>query len=226
MCGSCCRNFRYLCAISKPFHAKAMSKPLYNLVSKDLLKEQLAQEQITRKTISFYQYAHIVDAHAFRDELYSLLDEQQVYGRVYVSDEGVNAQISVPNANVDKLRASLDTISFLRGIRLNMAREDDGKSFYKLKIKVKEKIVADGLDDSSFDVTDKGTHVDAETFNKLADDPNTVIVDMRNHYESEVGHFKGAITPDVETFREELPVVEDLLADQKDKNILLYWVGE
>jgi len=102
-------------------------------------------------------------------------------------------QISVPNANVDKLRASLDTISFLRGIRLNMAREDDGKSFYKLKIKVKEKIVADGLDDSSFDVTDKGTHVDAETFNKLADDPNTVIVDMRNHYESEVGHFKGAM---------------------------------
>jgi len=202
-----------------------MSKQLYNKVSKDLLKEKLAKEEVVRRTISFYQYAHIKQPNEFRDELYAKLDAIQVFGRIYVSDEGVNAQISVPEVNINSLRETLDTIDFLAGVRLNMAREDDGKSFYKLKIKVRQKIVADGLDDSTFDVTDRGTHVDAATFNQLADDPDTIIVDMRNHYESEVGHFQGAITPDVETFREELPVVEELLADKKDKNILLYCTG-
>ncbi len=47
---------------------------------------------------------------------------------------------------------------------------------------------------ASFDVTNTGIHVDAEEFNRLADDPNTIIIDMRNHYESEVGHFKGCRT--------------------------------
>jgi len=116
-------------------------------------------------------------------------------------------------------------IEFLDGVRLNIAIEDDGKSFYKLKIKIRNKIVADGLNDDTFDVTDGGTHVNAEKFNELADDPNTVIVDMRNHYESEVGHFEKAITPDVETFRESLPIIEDMLAEDRDKNIVMYCTG-
>lgn len=202
-----------------------MSNQLYNLVSKDLLKEQLANEAIERITVSFYQYAHIQDPHTFRDEFYQLLDKLGVFGRIYVSNEGINAQISTPKLRWEDFVTAIGTIGFLKDIRLNKAIEDNGKSFYKLKIKVREKIVADGLDDESFDVTNKGIHLDAKAFNKLADDPDTVIVDMRNHYESEVGHFKGAITPDVETFREELPVVEKILADKKDKNILLYCTG-
>jgi len=202
-----------------------MSKQLHNKVSKDLLKEQLAKDTTARITLSFYQYAHISEPHVFRDEFYKLLDEVGVYGRIYIATEGVNAQISLPEHNWEAFKTALETVDFLKGIRLNVAIEDDGKSFYKLKIKVRNKIVADGLDDDSFDVTDKGVHVDAESFNKLANDPETIIVDMRNHYESEVGHFEGAIVPDVETFREELPVVEELLKGKEDKNILLYCTG-
>ena len=57
------------------------------------------------------------------------------------------------------------------------------------------------------------------------EDPESITVDMRNYYESEVGHFENAICPDVETFREELPVVKDLLDSHKDKKILLYCTG-
>ena len=119
----------------------------------------------------------------------------------------------------------MDSVDFLKGIRLNIAIEDDGKSFIKLKIKVRNKIVADGLDDSSFDVTKKGIHLTADKFNEITEDPDTIVIDMRNHYESEVGKFKMALTPDVETFREALPVVEEMLADKKEKKIVMYCTG-
>ena len=200
-------------------------KALYNKVNKELLKQKLEQEGIERTTLSFYQYAHIANPQLFRDHFYLSLDEVGVLGRIYVSKEGVNGQISVPTHQLDAFREVMNSIEFLSGIRLNIAIDDDGKSFIKLKIKVRDKIVADGLDDSSFDVTKKGIHLTADKFNELTEDPNTIVVDMRNHYESEVGKFKMAITPDVETFREALPVVEELLDDKKEQNIVMYCTG-
>lgn len=198
---------------------------LHNKVDKRVLREQLQNSEEERTTISFYQYAHIKNPKDFRDDFYKGLAAIGVFGRIYVAKEGVNAQISIPTNRFEDFKNYLYSIPFLNGIRLNIAVDDDGKSFYKLIIKVRPKIVADGLDDDSFDVTDKGVHVNAEKFNELADNPDTIIVDMRNHYESEVGHFKNAITPEVETFREELPYVEEILEDKKDKNLLLYCTG-
>ena len=200
-------------------------KKLYNKIDSNLLKQQLLESDEKRITLSFYQYAHILNPPFFRDHFYTILDDVGVLGRIYISSEGVNAQVSVPENQFDTFKNTMNTIVFLQGIRLNIAVEDDGKSFYKLKIKIRNKIVADGLDDDTFDVTKNGIHLDAAGFNKLADDPNTVIVDMRNHYESEVGHFKNAITPDVETFRESLPIIEELLEEHKDKNIVMYCTG-
>ena len=200
-------------------------KGLYNKVDKKLLKEQLLSSNDQRITLSFYKYANIPNPSLFRDHFYSLLKEQAVFGRIYVSYEGVNGQISVPEENFESLKATLETIAFLKGVRLNIAVEDDGKSFYVLKIKVREKIVADGLNDKSFDVTNRGKHLSAKEFNDLAEKEDTIIVDMRNHYESEVGHFENAITPDVETFRECLVEVEKMLEDKKDKDIVMYCTG-
>lgn len=199
---------------------------LYNKIEGKVLKEQLASVlKLDRVTISFYKYHQLSDPNAFRNDLYILLDQLEVLGRIYVANEGINAQISVPIAHQDIFREKLYGISFLNGIRLNIAIDDNGKSFFKLKILVRKKIVADGLDDASFDVTNHGVHVNAIEFNQLSTDPNTVIVDMRNHYESEVGHFKNAICPDVDTFREELKVVEEIMTGQEDKNLLMYCTG-
>lgn len=198
---------------------------LYNRIEGRLLKEKMRSLPEKRVTISFYKYHHILDPQLFRDELYLGLDSLHILGRIYVAPEGINAQISVKEENIEEFRSYLYSIPFLDQIRLNIAIQDDGKSFFKLKILVRKKIVADGLDDSSFDVTNSGVHLNAKEFNALANDPNTVIVDMRNHYESEVGHFKNAICPDVDTFRQELQVAEDLMKDQKDKNLLMYCTG-
>ncbi len=198
---------------------------LHNKVNGRVLKEKMRATTEKRTTVSFYKYHPISDPTAFRNELYKNLHEQHVLGRVYIAREGVNAQISVLTESFEEFKNYLYSIPFLDGVRLNVAVQDDGKSFFKLKVLVRKKIVADGLDDDSFDVTNHGVHVNAEEFNRLAEDPDTVIVDMRNHYESEVGHFLNAIRPNVDTFREELRVVEDLMREQKDKNLLMYCTG-
>jgi UPF0176 protein len=149
-----------------------------------------------------------------------------VLGRIYIAHEGINAQLSLPAFKFKKFRTFLDEITFLKGVRLNIAVEQNDESFLKLTIKIKDKIVADGLDDSSFDVTQKGTHVNAKRFNELLAEEDTLCLDMRNHYESEIGHFKGALTPDVDTFRESLPHIDQILAEQKkDKKLLMYCTG-
>jgi len=198
---------------------------LHNRVNNRVLKEKLHSTPQDRITISFYKYHHISEPGEFRNELYMGLAAIDVMGRIYLAHEGINAQISIPKEKLDDFRSYLYSIPFLNGVRLNTAIDDNGKSFFKLKILVRKKIVADGLDDKSFDVTDSGVHVNAEEFNRLAENANTVIVDMRNHYESEVGHFKNAICPDVDTFREELVVVKEILNDQRDKNIVMYCTG-
>lgn len=198
---------------------------LHNLVDGKVLKEKMRQDQRPRRTISFYKYHQIADPAAFRNDLYITFSKLDVLGRVYVAHEGINAQISVPTENVDEFRKQLYSISFLDGARLNLAVEDNGKSFFKLKIQVRRKLVADGIDRADFDVTNSGRHLNASEFNQLADQPGTIIVDMRNHYESEVGHFRNAIRPDADTFRDELKIVNDLLADKKEDNIIMYCTG-
>lgn len=198
---------------------------LFNRVNREELKKRLEEEKIPRNTLSFYQYFAVDDAKSFRNEIFERFQNLDVLGRVYVASEGINAQISVPQKNFEALKELIYSYEPMDGIRLNVAIEDDGKSFFKLAVKVRNKIVADGLDDSSFDPSKRGKHLSAEEFNQLAEDPDTVIVDMRNHYESEIGHFKNAICPDVETFREALPKVEQILEDKRDKNIVMYCTG-
>jgi UPF0176 protein len=198
---------------------------LHNLVNNDELKERLLQSDEQRTTLSFYQYHHIEHPELFRDELYKRWRALRVYGRIYVSSEGINGQLSVPTRFFEAFKEDMYAIEWLNGVRLNIAVDDDGKSFYKLKIKVRNKIVADGLDDDAFDVTKRGKHLSAEEVNQLMESPDTVVVDMRNHYESEVGHFEGALCPDVETFREALPIVEEMLDSKKEVPIIMYCTG-
>ncbi|WP_349352346.1 MULTISPECIES: rhodanese-related sulfurtransferase [unclassified Flagellimonas] len=199
---------------------------LYNTLSAKEREALIEEAGKDRLTISFYKYARIGNPQILRNHLFLAWDQMEVLGRIYVAHEGINAQLSVPADNFNSFKDHLDSITFLENVRLNIAIEQDNKSFLKLKVKVRDKIVADGLNDDTFDVTNKGIHVGAEQFNQLIEDENTVLVDMRNHYESEIGHFKNAITPDVDTFRDSLDIIEkDLAAHKEDKNLVMYCTG-
>lgn len=198
---------------------------LHNRISQQELKKRLLQETEFRKTISFYRYFPLDDPRAFRDELYRRLNELNVFGRIYVAHEGINAQISVPETKFGDFRACLYSYEPLNGVRLNIAVDDDGKSFWVLKIKVRDKIVADGIEDPNFNMANRGKYVNPEEFNRLTNDPDTIVVDMRNHYEFEVGHFENAIEIPSDTFREQLPMAAEMLSDAREKNIIMYCTG-
>ncbi|HNB81287.1 MAG TPA: rhodanese-related sulfurtransferase [Chitinophagaceae bacterium] len=198
---------------------------LHNRISHAELKEKMLSESEPRTTISFYRYFRIDDPLQFRDNLYIKLNELKVFGRIYVAHEGINAQLSIPESLFEALKNYLDQIPGLENIRLNIAVDDDGKSFYVLKIKVREKIVADGLPDGLINLEQRGKYLDAASYNTLSSDPETIIVDMRNHYEYEVGHFERAIEIPSDTFREQLPMAAEMLEEHKEKNIIMYCTG-
>ena len=199
---------------------------LYNKHSVEERARIIDENSQERITLSFYKYFKLGNPNLFRDHLFIVWSKLDVLGRIYVAKEGINAQLSVPKENYNKFKESLKSLTPLNEIRLNLAIEQYSKSFLKLTIKVREKIVADGLDDKSFDVTKIGDHLNAEQFNQMLNDDNTVCIDMRNHYESEIGFFRRAIKPDVDTFRESLEVIDDQLEKNgKDKNYLTYCTG-
>jgi UPF0176 protein len=198
---------------------------LHNKYGKEELRKKLMDEPFRRITLSFYRYMNTGDVQEFRDAVYIKMQELNVFGRIYIAAEGINAQISVPEFNIEKLRSSIDAYPLLTDVPFKIAVEDDGKSFYKLIVRIKNKIVADGLSDHTFDVTNVGRHLSAKEFNDAMSDPSTIVIDMRNHYESEVGHFANAVCPDADTFRDALPKALDQVQGKEDHKIVLYCTG-
>lgn len=197
---------------------------LVNKYSREELQRRLEAEDFDRVTVSFYRYVRVADPQVFRDALYAHWDSWRCLGRVYVAPEGINAQMSVPQPHWEAFQADLQQRPELKDMPLKVAVEDDGQSFLKLVVKVRPKILSDGLDDGSYDVTNVGRHLDAAEWNRALEAGATV-VDIRNHYESEIGHFERALTPQAETFREELPEVLEMLKGRENEKILLYCTG-
>jgi len=199
-------------------------KNLFNKINRKDLKKALLNESFQRITVSFYKYFVIQKPNNFRDDLYEKLDRLKIFGRVYIASEGINAQINVPEGEWNKFINELNKIEDLKDVKLKKALQD-GKSFYKLTVKVKKELVAYNVSKDSYNMQKTGKHLTAEEYNKALDKPGTIIVDMRNYYESEIGKFQGAIIPNVETSKELLPKVKTLLEGNEEKEVLLYCTG-
>lgn len=198
---------------------------LHNRINGEELKRRLYEETEPRTTLSFYKYFPIQNPQEFRDYLYKHLRNLNVFGRIYLAKEGINAQVSVPQFHLESFKTFLFSINELNNVRLNTAVDDDGKSFWVLSVKVRDKIVADGITDPNFSMEKKGNYVDAVKMNELIRDENTIVIDMRNHYEYEVGHFENAMEIPSDTFRDQLPMTVDMMKGNEEKNIIMYCTG-
>ena len=198
---------------------------LHNRFSREDLLKIAKSNPIERKTFSFYRYTTLDNVQALRNQLYRAWDAMGVLGRIYLAREGINAQLAVPVDHVAEFKSHLDSISAFKNMRYNPGVEDNGHSFIKLTVKVKKQIVADGLGDFVLSQENQARHLTPLEFNQALEKPEVIVVDMRNQYESKVGHFENAILPDVDTFRDELPLVANLLAEKKEKKILIYCTG-
>ena len=202
-----------------------MLKPLlHNKLNRAEAEKILAVEKFNRLVISFYRYVEIENAKVLRDLLFEEWSKLNVLGRVYLASEGINAQVSIPEPLLSSFRDLVDSVALLKGVAFNFGVEKSKLSFYKLAIKVKKQIVADGLKEVDFDLNNAGKKLSALDWNKKMDD-GAIVIDMRNHYESEVGHFNGAVLPQSVTFKEELPMVVDLLKGNEDDTVMLYCTG-
>ena len=163
-------------------------KKLYNQKSKDLLVKKLESEDFNRTTCSFYKYVTIVDPITFRDKIYEEFDNLEILGRVYIAEEGMNAQISVPDKNWGLFLKLISSIKLLYDVDIKTAI-NDGISFYKLIVKVKKEIVAYNIPKNKFNMDVVGEHLNTKQFNEAMENSNTTVIDMRNIYESEVVSF-------------------------------------
>ena len=197
---------------------------LFNKIDKEELKLALSNETFERFTASFYHYVKLSSPESFRNKLYIEWNQMHVFGRVYIASEGINAQVSIPEHNWDKFCDHLKTIPELGEISIKQAIQE-GHSFYKLKIKVRNELVAYGVSEEAYDMRKVGKHLSAEEYNFAMDQDDSVVVDMRNYYESEIGRFDNALVPDVETSKELLPEVKKLLSGRENDKILLYCTG-
>lgn len=196
-----------------------------NQKSKEQLLADLQKENFHRKTISFYRYVKIEDPKKMRDILFDKFNGLGCLGRIYVAHEGINAQMNVPEHNWQIFNEFVQNTREFSGVEYKVAVEERGlSSFIKLIVKVRPKIVADGLNDSTFNPADTGKYANAEEVNQIIDRGVTVI-DMRNLYEAAIGHFENAKIMDVDTFREQLAKVHEMFRDQKEKEVLLYCTG-
>ena len=196
------------------------------LRSRTLKRADAQADMRPRTTLSFYRYVHIENPEAFRLELLETLTKLECYGRIYVACEGINAQMTVLSKDFALFDDWIQSKPELAGVPYKCAVEEGlVRSFYKLTIKIKDKIVADGLDDSLFDTSNTGAYLSAAELNEYIDNPDALVVDVRNNYESEVGHFEGAIVSTVPTFKDELKSLPELLRIHKHKKIALYCTG-
>lgn len=199
---------------------------LHNRISNDILKYRMSLDTEERITVSFYKYCRIHSPKEFRDNLYIAFNTFHILGRIYISQEGINAQVSVPIKFYDCMKSYLHTVHHdFKSLRINKAL-DDKKSFWVLCVKVRKKIVSDGInEDIVFNSNRVGIYLKSIEVNKMLDDKDVIFVDMRNKYEYEVGHFKGAISVPSNTFRDQLKIIIHLLKNYKNKKIVMYCTG-
>ena len=165
---------------------------MHNKKSNIELKKNLERENFERFNLSFYKYCLIDNPKDLRNKLYLDLINLKIIGRIYVSEEGINAQVCVPKHNLEIFKSYIHSIDLFSDIKFKHAIEE-GISFSKLKILVRNEIVAYKIPKGSYDMKKIGVHLKPIDFHRSIKEKDSVVVDMRNYYESEVGRFKNAI---------------------------------
>ncbi len=176
------------------------------------------------RLISFYKYVYIENPAVFVDEILSFCLQHELKGKVYISEEGINGNVSGLKENIEKFKA------FLTGLELfnNVLFKEDQTADYvfsRMHVRLKKELVNSGLPIFHRSIKTPGKKLSSE---KLLDFYESgrefVIVDARNWYESKIGKFKNAITPQLKNFRQ-WPDAAEELKEYKDKTVVTYCTG-
>ncbi len=175
--------------------------------------------------IAYYVIEKVANPQKVIKDHKAFLDSIDSKGRIYIGPQGVNAQISIAKADLKSYLDYLKKDPLYASAELKI-HEDDKHRFDKLIVRYREEIVALGQE---VDFSNRGEYITPADWKKKLDekDENTIIIDVRNNYESEVGHFEGALKPDRKTFREFIDYADNLakMKDKEKKTVLMYCTG-
>lgn len=178
-------------------------------------------------TISFYKFFYVSNPLKFLLFLKLKLKSFQVLGRIYISYEGINAQINIPIKKFYKIIFFFEKLDInLKNIFINFSPYNTDISFLKLIIKFKKQIISRNIiENFHFSYKNTGIYLNAMEVNDNILDSDAIFVDMRNIYEYEIGHFYNALTIPANTFRDQLMKLKNILSSYRDKKIIMYCTG-
>ncbi len=176
------------------------------------------------KVASFYRFLDIRDADALRADLQALCEREQLLGTILVAGEGINGTLAGPADTVQRVFEWL-------GRRLSLGEPLEGRwtealeaPFRRMHVRVKNEIVTLGRPDI-LPQRKTGRHVPPREWNSLIDDPATLLIDTRNHYEVEVGSFPRAVDPGTDSFRQFPAFAESLAEADKERPVAMFCTG-
>ncbi len=178
-----------------------------------------------RKVILYYKYINIKEPLLLKDSEIRICEKLNLKGRIIISKEGINGTLSGDKKDIEEYKKNLLSQEQFKDIvfKESFSRID---VFPKLLVKIRDEIVSlkQNIDINGKDK--RGEYISPEDFHSIIEreDENVIILDARNSYESYIGKFKGAITPDIDNFRD-FPKVIDILKKYKNKKIVMYCTG-
>ncbi len=176
------------------------------------------------QVLLYYKYIEIEDPQAFRDQHFEFCSSLGLRGRILVATEGINGTVSGTVEQTEKYMEYMRNDARFSDMVFKIEKSEE-HAFKKLKIKIKPEIVNLSLEEDLNPNQITGKHLSPKEFLETLQQDDVIILDARNTYEYDLGHFRGAIRPDIETFRELPKWVEENLSEHKDKKILTYCTG-
>ena len=178
-------------------------------------------------TVAFYHFITLDKKNNIQEHIYNFCEANKIKGTILLADEGINGTISGKEKNIRDFLIFIKKESLFNGVFSKLEHKESWASknpFYRMKVRLKKEIVALGVDGVS--PTKKvGKYVKPEEWNNLISDPNTIIIDTRNHYEVDIGTFKNATNPNTSTFRELPSFIEENLDPKTPKKIAMFCTG-
>lgn len=174
--------------------------------------------------ILYYHYTHISDLETFREEHHAFCIEHALLGRIYIANEGINGTLSGLKDHVEAYMEHLRNDERFKDIVFKID-EASSHAFDKMHVKIKKELVNLSLEEDINPKKLTGEYVEPKDFLHRMQQENTIVIDARNDYEHSVGHFRHAIKPNIQNFRELPQWIKENESLLKGKNILTYCTG-
>jgi len=178
-------------------------------------------------TVAFYHFVTLDKKNNIQEHVYNFCEANNIKGTILLADEGINGTISGKEKNIRNFLIFIKKEGLFNGVFSKLEHKESWASknpFYRMKVRLKKEIVALGVDGVS-PTKNVGKYVKPEEWNNLISDPNTIIIDTRNHYEVDIGTFKNATNPNTSTFRELPSFIEENLDPKTPKKIAMFCTG-